>query len=97
MAEQALPKIRISSKKSGGSKKLGRNKKTALRYSNEGRKEKNKALRLARAKKREAKLNALNPHRAEDMAIRAAEKKSGLRKHQLTPKRRNPLKEGRKP
>ena len=90
MAEQIV--VKVSHRKSGGSKKLGRNSKKAARYSNEGRKEKNKAKRLARAKKREEKLN---PYRSEDMAIRASEKKTGLRKHQLTPKRRNPDKKAR--
>lgn len=47
-----------SRKKSGGDKKHGRNKVKCARYRSEGRREKNKARRIAKEMKRQARLRA---------------------------------------
>ena len=58
----------VSRKKSGGSKKLGRNKKKCARYRLEGRREKNKIIKKARNAKRIARLHQLRIKREEKAA-----------------------------
>ena len=61
-------KIKTSKKKSGGSKKLGRNTKVCERYRAEGRREKNRARKLLKRIKREAKLQVLRDKRLKKTA-----------------------------
>ncbi len=58
----------VSKKKSGGAKKLGRNAKKCTAYRQAGTREKNKARRLLKAFKREARLQRLREKRARKVA-----------------------------
>lgn len=50
------PKPKQRKKKSGGAKKIGRNLKKCAKYRAEGRREKNKARRIAKEARRQEKL-----------------------------------------
>ena len=65
----AVVKLAPSKKQSGGSRKLGRNKKKCARYFLEGRKEKNRSVRRLRNPKREAKLAVLREKRQVGLMI----------------------------
>jgi len=51
-----VPKPKQSKKKSGGAKKIGRNLKKCAIYRSEGRREKNKARKIAKEARRQEKL-----------------------------------------
>jgi hypothetical protein len=53
MNDLYVPKPRQRKRKSGGSKKHGRNKEKCARYRAEGRREKNKARRIAKEARRQ--------------------------------------------
>ena len=58
------PNIKTSRKKSGNSRKIGRNVKVCAKYRLEGRREKNKARKAIRNAKRQEKLDRLREKRA---------------------------------
>ena len=63
MADVVIKPVKKSGSRGGGAKKYGRNEMKCKAYRAQGRKEKNRTLRLGRAAKRELKLQALREKR----------------------------------
>ncbi len=64
MSDVVIKSVKKGGRKSGGSKKYGRNEKKCAKYRAQGRREKNRARKLAKNIKREIRLDALREKRA---------------------------------